>query len=213
MVRGTSFEELCLRSPELGQVAQVFGEMVKVCRECLEADGTLYLAGNGGSRADADHIAGELMKGFLRQRRIPTHEALQLEQDGNGDGRLLGERLQRGLRALVLGSCDALSTAVANDTDADLIFAQPLYVLGRARDVLLAISTSGNARNVLLACRVARLRGMRTIALTGQDGGTLRSLADVCLRVPATETYRVQELHLPLYHCLCATLEEAFFPE
>jgi D-sedoheptulose 7-phosphate isomerase len=204
-------EELCQRIPSLQVVAPQLAAASELCRTALQGGGTLFVCGNGGSRADAEHITGELMKGFREPRPLASAEQGWLREHCGGDGEVLARGLQGGLRALVLGAESALSTAVGNDRDPELIFAQPLYVLGRPGDVLLALSTSGNARNVALACRVARLKSMQIVGFTGAAGGTLAALATVCLRVPATETYLVQELHMPLYHCLCALLEEAFF--
>lgn len=204
--------ELCQRIPSLQVMAPVLWSAFTVCRDALAAGGTLFVCGNGGSRADAEHLCGELMKGFLKERSLPAAEQALLQERFGVEGALLSRGLQGGLRALVLGAENALSTAVGNDRDPGLIFAQPLYVLGRPGDVLLALSTSGNARNVGMACRVAHLKGMPIIGFTGAHGGSLAEMASVCLRVPATETYLVQEFHLPLYHCLCALLEDAFFP-
>jgi len=184
----------------------------RLCARCVEGGGTVFLCGNGGSRADAGHIAGELMKAFRNPRPVPAAERERLAATFGADGARLGDRLQQGLRAVVLGAEEALATAVSNDQDADLVFAQPLYVLARPGDVLVALSTSGNARNVAMACRVALLKGMEIVAFTGAGGGTLATLATVCIRVPATETYLIQEYHLPLYHALCALLEDSFFP-
>jgi D-sedoheptulose 7-phosphate isomerase len=205
-------EELCQRIPALQVVAPQLRLAYAVCRGALHSGGTLFVCGNGGSRADAEHLTGELMKGFLKPRRlVPAEQSWLREHFADAGGRL-ASGLQRGLRAQVLGAENALTTAVCNDNDADLVFAQPLYVLGRPGDVLVALSTSGNARNVEMACSVALLKGMQIVGFTGAAGGRLGELANVCLRAPATETYLVQELHLPLYHCLCALLEEAFFP-
>ena len=157
-------------------------------------------------------MTGELMKEFRRPRPLETSEQASLQKRFAADGVVLAQGLQRGLRAVVLGAENSLTTAIGNDGDPNLIFAQPLYVLGRPGDVLVALSTSGNARNVAMACRVALLKNMQIVGFTGAGGGCLAELASVCLRVPATETYLIQELHLPLYHCLCALLEDAFFP-
>ena len=205
-------EELCQRIPALQVVTPQLRSAFAVCRAALEGGGTLYVCGNGGSHADAQHITGELMKGFLKPRALAVEEQVILQERFASSGVALARGLQQGLRALVLGAESCLTTAVSNDNDPNLVFAQPLYVLGRPGDVLVALSTSGNARNVAMACRVALLKDMRIVGFTGADGGTLAELATVCLRVPATATYLVQELHLPLYHCLCALLEEAFFP-
>lgn len=209
----THLSELCQRLPQLQDVTPDISAAANLCSATFAAGGTLYLCGNGGSRSDADHIAGELMKGFLRRRALAPAERRRFGERFGTEGEALGRSLQGGLRAIVLGAESALTTAVSNDTDPDLIFAQPLYVLGRPGDVLLALSTSGNARNVAMACRVAALRDMSVIALTGRSGGQLRELAQVCIRVPAEKTFLVQELHLPVYHCLCAMLEETFFPD
>ena len=205
-------EELCQRIPSLQVVAPQLRAAFAVCHRALQAGGTLFVCGNGGSHADAQHLTGELMKGFLKARSLETTEQVCLQTASATDGDILARRLQRGLRALVLGVEGALTSAISNDNGADLVYAQPLYVLSRPGDVLVAFSTSGNARNVALACRVALHKGLPIIGFTGANGGQLADLASVCLRVPATETYLIQELHLPLYHCLCALLEEASFP-
>ena len=167
------------------------------------------MAGNGGSAADASHLVGGLMKGFVKRRPVPREDVLALS--GLPDGAYLSERLQCGLRAMSLMSQEGITTAVQNDLGGDLGPAQQLYALGRRGDVLIGLSTSGNARNVTLACQVAKLRGMSVIGMTGRGGGLLKSLSDVCVCVPETETFKVQELHLPVYHALCLVVEETFF--
>lgn len=175
--------------------------------------GTVYTCGNGGSAADADHIVGELMKGFVAKRPLPAADQAALRNGSGADGDYLASRLQCGLPAISLMTQLGLSTAVGNDLGADLGPAQLLYGMGRQGDVLIALSTSGNARNVALACAVARLKQMPVIGLTGAAGGCLAEWADTCIRVPERETYRVQELHLPVYHALCMAVEAYFFPE
>ena len=165
----------------------------------------LMLCGNGGSAADAEHIVGELMKGFLLKRPV----AERVFPGGVPDPAL--EKLQGALPALSLNGHPALAAALVNDTDASLIYAQQLLGLGRPGDVLLCISTSGNARNCCLAAQTARALGGEVIALTGAGGGRLAELSDCLIAVPERETYRVQQLHLPLYHALCARLEARFF--
>jgi len=177
----------------------------------LRADGTVLVCGNGGSAADSEHIAGEMLKGFLSHRPLPAVEKAALCAQGD-DGALLAECLQQGLRCIALTGHPALTTAVANDTAAEVIFAQQVNALGRPGDVLLGISTSGNARNVILAAKTARARAMSVVALTGESGGALRDIADIVISVPETVTHKVQELHLPVYHTLCAMLECEFFP-
>jgi glucokinase len=176
----------------------------------FRAGGKLLVAGNGGSAADAQHIVGELAKGFRLPRPLPREEKDALLVYGESGARLAAT-LQCGLSAIALGCGVALSTAFANDADPILGFAQELNAIGRAGDVFLAISTSGNSENLLAAATLARVKGIAVIALTGAGGGRLRDLADVTVAVPERETYRVQELHLPVYHALCLALENRFF--
>jgi phosphoheptose isomerase len=177
---------------------------------CFRAGGTLFLCGNGGSMADALHISGELAKSFARRRPLP--ERLRARLISQPDGELLARNLEPGLRAVVLGINPSLASAVANDMpDRDVNLAQELLALARPGDVLMGISTSGNARNVAYAAQVARALGLTVIALTGEEGGRLAELADVAIRVPARRTERVQELHVQCYHVLCEMLEMEFF--
>ncbi len=172
----------------------------------------LLLCGNGGSAADCDHIAAELLKGFERARPLPAElrSALAAQEAG---GRELAEKLQQALPAVSLVGHPSFASAWANDADPDLGFAQLVTALGQAGDVLLAISTSGEARNVMLAASAARAVGMTVIGLSGGDGGALAPLCDVCVIVPGQETAAVQELHRPVYHYLCRAVEARFFPE
>ena len=171
-----------------------------------QAGNKLLLCGNGGSAADCEHIVGELMKSFKKKRPIPDTEKAVLAQ--TAEGRELMETLERGLKAISLTSHLSLSTAFANDKQPLAVFAQQLYVLGDKGDTLLCISTSGNSKNCVLATTVAKLKGMSVISLTGEKESALSACSDICVRVPETETYKVQELHLPVYHALCAMLEE-----
>ena len=178
--------------------------------------GKLLLCGNGGSCADCDHIAGELLKGFLSHRPLSEEDCMALADtlpDGEADPDLylLAGQLQGGLPAISLPAQTAVMTAVSNDTDPALIFAQLVWALGQAGDTLVFLSTSGNSRNVVLAAKAARAKGMSVLAMTGEHDSKLSELADVTVQVPACETYRVQEYHLPVYHYLCAAVEEAFF--
>ncbi len=190
--------------------AEIFAAAEAICAS-YRAGGKLLVCGNGGSAADAQHIVGELMKGFLKKRRLPEAVRARMETAFPADAAYLYDGLQGALPAVSLVGETALGTAFANDQAADLVFAQQVLGLGRAGDTLLAISTSGNSRNVVYAVETARLAGMRSIALTGRAGGRLLGLADVTVRVPEEETYRVQELHLPVYHALCIAAEEEFF--
>ncbi len=178
---------------------------------CFRTSGKLLIAGNGGSASDAEHIVGELMKGFCRQRRISRDLSKQLCAVDSQMGARLSEKLQGTLTAIALTNHVALSTAYLNDADPLLGFAQQVYGYGSAGDVLLAISTSGNSGNILYACVTARALGMKVVALTGKDGGRLKQFADAAVTVPLKETYQIQELHLPVYHAWCLMLEEQFF--
>ena len=178
--------------------------------------GKLLLCGNGGSCADCDHIAGELLKGFLSHRPLSEEDCMTLadtlpEGEADPDLYLLAGQLQGGLPAISLPAQTAAVTAVSNDTDPALIFAQLVWALGQAGDTLLCLSTSGNSRNVVLAAKAAKAKGMKVLAMTGEADSSLSALADVTIQVPARETYRVQEYHLPVYHYLCAAVEEEIF--
>lgn len=169
-----------------------------------ENGGKLLLCGNGGSAADCEHISGELLKGFLSKRPLPEDSLTGLEDE-------LRAKLQRGIGAVPLTSLSALGSAFANDVDPALSYAQAVLALGQKNDVVLGISTSGNAKNVAAALKVARAMGLKTLAMTGEKGGLLKEIADVTLTVPETETYKVQQLHLPAYHAICAEVERILF--
>ena len=183
----------------------------KILEECYEGDHKLLIAGNGGSAADSEHIAGELMKRFETPRPCPPEFSQKLKEIDPERGEGLAKNLERGLMAIPLVAHEALTTAYINDVDGLGVFAQQLYGFGRPGDVFLGISTSGNSKNVMSATVVARALGIKVIGLTGESGGELASVADVVIKVPETETYMIQELHLPVYHCLCLMLEDRFF--
>ena len=182
-----------------------------ILENCYEHDGKLLIAGNGGSAADSEHIAGELMKRFKTPRPVTPDFAEKLKAIDPVRGENLAHNLERGLMAIPLVAHEALSTAYINDVDGLGVFAQQLYGFGRPGDVFLGISTSGNSKNVMSATVVARALGLKVIGLTGAKGGELAEAADVAIKVPETETYMIQELHLPIYHCLCLMLEDRFF--
>ncbi len=202
---------LLKRSPKLECVKNSIIEAYLILEECYKHDGKLLIAGNGGSAADSEHIAGELMKRFKILRPVPEEFADRLKQIDSVRGKHLAENLERGLMAIPLVAHEALTTAYINDVDGLGVFAQQLYGFGRKGDVFLGISTSGNSENVISATVVARALGMKVIGLTGKNGGELVEIADVSIKVPETETYMIQELHLPVYHCLCLMLEDKFF--
>ena len=207
----TPLQQLLDRLPELNTAAQA---LVTACRTIADAEqqgGCLYLCGNGGSLADAMHISGEMLKSYTLARPLDQETRAALAEAGK-DGAMLGEVLERGLRAVVLGLNHSLSSALENDVSTPAIgYAQELLVLARPGDVFLGISTSGNAGNVCYAAQVARALELPVIALTGQEGGRLATLADIAIRAPATQTDRIQEYHVHLYHCLCEMLEVHFF--
>jgi D-sedoheptulose 7-phosphate isomerase len=173
--------------------------------------GKLLVCGNGGSAADSEHIVGELMKGFASRRPVPAETRRRLVDRCGDAGNYLADHLQGALAAIALVSHSALQTAFANDVAADMGFAQQVYGYGRAGDCLLAISTSGNAVNVVHALQVAHVLGLRTVGLTGPGGGAMAELCDVTICAPGARTPEIQEHHLPIYHALCEMLEEAFF--
>lgn len=179
--------------------------------ESYENGGKLLVAGNGGSAADAEHIVGELMKGFKLSRKPETDFAERLVAENQELGSVLAENLQGALPAIALDGHPALSTAYMNDCEPLLCFAQQVNGYGKSGDVFLGISTSGNSKNVLFAATTAHAKGMKVIGLTGAKDSKLKDMSDVCIKAPQTETYMIQELHLPIYHCLCLMLEDRFF--
>jgi len=206
-------EELISRYPALSVCRDSLNDALDMLCESFRSGHKLMVCGNGGSAADAEHIVGELMKGFLLPRTIDEELYRRMREICPDEADYFRENLQGALPAVALVDQAALNTAFANDQAADLSFAQQVLGLGRAGDVLLAITTSGNSRNVLYAMQTAKVKGIGTIALTGRSGGRARTLADVSVCVPEDETYRIQEYHLPIYHMLCMALEQEFFGE
>ncbi len=205
------FDKLITKYPELQACLPQVEEAYRLIKTCYDQDGTLLLCGNGGSAADCEHVVGELMKGYLQKRPVPSDVRAALHDQDPATADTLADHLQGALRAISLVSQTALLTAYANDVAADMIFAQQVYGYGRPGDVLIGISTSGNSRNVLNALRVARARGVKTVGVTGQSGGQMKALCDTAICVPWTETTDIQERHLAIYHALCAQIEEDFF--
>ena len=179
--------------------------------ESYENGGKLLVAGNGGSAADAEHIVGELMKGFKLSRKPETDFAERLVAENQELGSVLAENLQGALPAIALDGHPALSTAYMNDCEPLLCFAQQVNGYGKSGDVFLGISTSGNSKNVLYAATTAHAKGMKVIGLTGAKDSKLKDMSDVCIKAPQTQTNMIQELHFPIYHCLCLMLENRFF--
>lgn len=204
-------ELLIKRYPVLEACKQDIIEAYLIMEECYENDGKLLVAGNGGSAADSEHIAGELMKRFKIQRSVSEEYANRLVEIDPERGPGLAKNLERSLMAIPLVAHEALTTAYINDVDGLGVFAQQLMGFGRKGDVFLGISTSGNSKNIMNATVVARASEIKIIGLTGANGGELAEVSDVAIKVPETETYMIQELHLPVYHCLCLMLEDKFF--
>lgn len=190
-------------------------EDIKKAYELLEAAYTsgrkLLVCGNGGSASDSEHIVGELMKEFKLKRKVYSDQAAALKEIDSELGQVLADNLQGALPAICLTGHSSLTTAFMNDANADLVFAQQVNGYGKPGDVFLGLSTSGNSKNVLFAAVNAKAKGLKVIGFTGAKENKLMKYADVCIRVPETETYKIQELHLPVYHCLCLMLEEKFF--
>lgn len=199
------------RYPKLEYVRQDIVDTYKIMAETYENGGKLLVAGNGGSAADAEHIVGELMKGFQKKRKPCAAFAAALQEASPELGPMLAENLQEALPAIALDGHPALSTAYMNDCEPLLCFAQQVNGYGCENDVFLGISTSGNSKNILYAAVVAKAKGMKVIALTGAKESRLEKIADICVKAPQTETYIIQELHLPIYHCWCLMLEETFW--
>lgn len=203
--------QLIERYPVLASVENEIRTAYQVLERAYTNHKKLLVGGNGGSCADAEHIVGELMKGFVKKREIPKtmqERLLGLDQEL---GKQLANRLQSSLRAIAITGHAGLSTAFANDVDPEMTYAQQVNGYGDEGDVLLAISTSGNSKNLIYAALTARAKDMPVVLLSGKDGGKLRAIADVSIVVPNQKTYQIQELHLPIYHALCLQLEDKFF--
>lgn len=206
-IENTLFE----RHPALLAVRQEIEEAYEILERCFAGGNKLLIAGNGGSASDGEHIVGELMKGFVKRRPLPEAEKEALIAADPVRGAALAGSLQQGLPAIALTGHTSLSTAFANDVDGTMVYAQQVNGYGNAGDVFLGISTSGNAENIMYAAVTAKAKGMKVIGLTGKDGGKLKTAADMAIVVPEQETYKIQELHLPVYHALCLMLEERFY--
>jgi D-sedoheptulose 7-phosphate isomerase len=207
------FERLIQRYPDLAGVLPEIQQAASLLEECFRAGGKLLVCGNGGSAADSEHIVGELMKGYNLKRPVPPEFRARLAQAFPQRGAYLADHLQGALPAISLVSHTSLITAFINDVAADMIFAQQVYGYGRPGDVLLGISCSGNAIDVLNALQVARTLGLKTLGLSGRSGGAMRSLCDILVCAPLELIPEIQERHLAIYHALCAWLEERFFSQ
>ncbi len=203
--------DLIKRYPILKECSSDIEKAKDALIECYKNNGKVLICGNGGSCADSEHIVGELMKGFLKLRPLSGEKKSEMKKNCNLIDDELLSKLQGGLPAIALPSITALNSAFCNDVDPEMIYAQSLMSLCSKNDVLIAISTSGNSKNVFAALKVAKALGVKVIGLTGNMGGKLKEYADISICVPEVETYKVQELHLPVYHYLCASIEDYFF--
>jgi len=203
--------DLIQRYPPLKACGEEIGRACLLLINSYQNGGKLLICGNGGSAADADHIVGEMMKGFKLRRNLPQSQCDRLTDAFPEDGCYLANHLQGALPAISLIGQTALSSAFVNDVAADMVFAQQVFGYGKPGDVLMGLSTSGNSKNVVNAVKVAKAFGLKTISLTGISGGAIKGLCDVTIQAPATETFQIQEYHLPVYHALCAATEAEFF--
>lgn len=204
---------MLINYPKLEACRRDILEAAEAMTLCYQKKGKLLVCGNGGSAADSEHIVGELMKEFALRRRLSEETKNEFRKMFGEKAEYLCNHLQYALPAISLVSETALSTAYSNDNAADLYFAQQVWGHGQPGDILLGITTSGNSSNVIHAVEVAQFKKMVTIALTGRDGGQIKDMADIAIIVPEKETYRIQEYHLPVYHALCAAVENEFFGE
>ena len=202
---------LVQRYPALNAVREDILKSFLILRDSYSNKGKLLVAGNGGSAADSEHIVGELMKGFKLSRKLDEEQLDKLKNIDPELGSILANSLQGAMPAIALDGHPALSTAFINDCDPLLGFAQQVNGYGVENDVFLGISTSGNSKNILYAAVTAKAKGLKVVGLTGQKQNKLEQYCDCCIKVPETETYKIQELHLPVYHCLCLMLEKEFF--
>jgi phosphoheptose isomerase len=207
----TQLSELVEKYPQLLPVKDKIGKAADCLVSCYQHGGKVLVCGNGGSSSDSDHIVGELMKGFERKRNLVENVKNELVLKGGDRGKYLSEKLQQGLPAISLSAHSGLISAIANDTDANLIFAQQVIGYGNKGDILLALSTSGNSQNILDAIITAKAKGMTVIGMTGETGGKIASVCDILINVPGKSTVSVQELHLPVYHALCLMIETSLF--
>lgn len=208
---GDRLSILLKRYSELKCCEKDIHDAFEILCETYTHNGKLLVCGNGGSCADSEHIVGELMKSFCKKRSIPQKVANNLRKINPKEGDKMVEMLECGLPAIALSAHTALNTAFANDKNGELMYAQQVMGYGNDGDAFIGISTSGNSKNVVYAMQVAKAKGLKTIALTGKDGGKIAQIADVAIIVPSNETYQIQELHLPVYHTLCLMLEDTFF--
>jgi D-sedoheptulose 7-phosphate isomerase len=203
---------LVLRYPALADIRASFAKSCELMIQSISSGGKLLFCGNGGSAADCEHIAGELLKGFLSHRKVGTELTQKLVAElGESEGRQLASQIQMAIPAISLTSHISFHTAFGNDMNYEYAFAQHLLGLGKSGDCLIAISTSGNSKNVLHAVKLAKVLGIQTVALTGATGGLLKPLCQASIQAPTLKVHEIQEFHLPIYHAFCLVLERYFF--
>lgn len=207
----THLNSLLSRYPVLESCKEDIVRAYTAISDTFKDGGKLLICGNGGSAADAEHMVGELMKGFKLRRKLSPELSNSLLSIDKDLGIVLSENIQEALPAIALDGHVALTTAYINDSVPALSFAQQVNGYGKPGDTLIGISTSGNSENVIYAAVISKAKGLKVIGLTGEGDSRLSSVADICIRVPESETYKIQELHLPVYHCLCLMLESTFF--
>lgn len=186
-------------------------ETYHLLMETIQSGGTIYMCGNGGSYSDGQHIVGELLKSFDKKRELNSRITEKLVSEYGEEGQYLADNLEAGIDSMVLGSQDAFAYAFSNDVDANLVFAQDLLTRGTEKDTLLCLSSSGNSKNVRYAAMIGKMIGMNVVLLSGQQQGKIAEYTNCNILVPETETYKIQELHLPIYHCLCLAVEDSLF--
>lgn len=200
------------KHPELEYLNDEFVKTIELFTN-LKTENKILVCGNGGSAADSEHIAGELLKSFCLKRQINTELKNKLTKTYPEEGEIISNNLQQGVKCIPLTSFTAYNTAFANDCDGNFVFAQLVNALGIEGDCLIAISTSGNSKNVVYAAKLAKVMGLKVVALTGSKGGKLKDIADVLFNVPSDVTFEIQEYHLPIYHLICLCVESELFEE
>jgi D-sedoheptulose 7-phosphate isomerase len=204
-------EKLLKRHPTLISCKKDIESAIGMIKTCYQKGNKVITCGNGGSAADAEHIVGELMKGSRKKRKVSPNFRKQASEIYPREAEKICDNLQMPLPAVSLTSHISFTTAFNNDMNSEFTFAQQLFGLGKKADVLMALSTSGKAKNVINACKLAKILGIKTIGLTGKDGGELKNICDVVIRAPEEETLLIQECHLPIYHAICSAIEDVFF--
>ncbi|MDP2647222.1 MAG: SIS domain-containing protein [Desulfobacterales bacterium] len=205
-------EKLMADYPAISPLQADIQKAADILISCHQTGNKIFTCGNGGSAADAEHMVGELMKGFRSKRALSSSQVREIAKTYPDEASEIARNLQQAIPAISLVSNISLSTAFSNDVNPEYVFAQQIFGLGRPGDVLVALSTSGNSKNVVQAAKVAKAMGIHVIGMTGQSGGELQHHCVATIKAPSSDTARIQELQLPIYHCLCSMIEEAVFP-